>query len=263
MDLKDANDPPHLQAITEFAVEVAQQAGTLTLGYFGATPDVTLKGDGSPVTQADRGAEQLIRERIAKAFPKHGILGEEFAEQPGAGEGRWIIDPIDGTHSFICGVPLYAVLVAFEWYEQVACGVIHLPALGQTVWAGRGLGCFCNGRRARVSEVQNLGEARVAHSGAKLMSLGGREGEFTRLIAACGSDRGWSDAYGYALVATGRADVMLDPVMKIWDIAALVPVVVEAGGTLTDWQGSPTHKGSEALATNGKLLGPVVGVLRG
>lgn len=252
-----------LQAILEFSIELAELGGACTLGTFGRPQNVTLKDDGSPVTDADRAAEQLIRDRIRQAFPHHGIVGEESGTAPGPSPGRWIIDPIDGTHSFICGVPLYAVLVAFEWSGEAVCGVIHMPALRETVWAARGLGCFHDGRRARVSEVRNLSQARVVHAGVQLMERCGRGSQFARLIGACGSDRGWSDAYGYALVATGRAEVALDPRMKIWDTAALLPVLVEAGGTLTDWNGNATHTASEALATNGKLLGPVLDVLSG
>jgi histidinol phosphatase-like enzyme (inositol monophosphatase family) len=253
-------DAQQVQSVLEFAVEAAQLAGTLTLGYFNANPRVELKADLTPVTVADRGAEELLRERIARAFPDHGILGEEFGEQLGRTPGRWILDPIDGTFSFVSGVPLYAVLVAFEWAGEVVCGVIHLPALRETVWAGRGLGCHWDGRRAHVSAVSELKEARVVHAGAQWMQECGRGREFARLIAASGKDRGWCDAYGYALVATGRAEIALDPAMKIWDTAALLPVLAEAGGTLTDWKGNSTHQAPEALGTNGKLLGQVLEV---
>ncbi len=255
-------DPENLREIVEFAVEAAQLAGTYTLGYFNAQPPIELKADYTPVTAADRGAEELLRQRISRAFPRHGILGEEFGEQPGQDSARWILDPIDGTYSFICGVPLYAVLVGFEWEGEVVCGVIHLPALAETLWAARGLGCYWNGRRARVSEVTDLAEARVVHAGAQWMQQCGRGREFARLAEAVHLDRGWCDAYGYALVATGRAEISLDPAMKIWDTAALLPVVTEAGGTLTDWQGNPTHTAPDALATNGKLLAPLLDLWR-
>jgi histidinol-phosphatase len=255
-------DAKELAELTEFAVEAAQLAGTLTLGHFNAHPAVELKADNSPVTAADRGAEELLRQRIARAFPRHGILGEEFGEEVGQDPGRWILDPIDGTYSFVCGVPLYAVLVAFEWQKEVVCGVIHLPALSETLWAARGLGCFWNGRRARVSDVAELREARVVHAGAQWMEACGRGREASRLLRACHKDRGWCDAYGYALVATGRAEISLDPAMQIWDTAALLPVVTEAGGTLTDWQGNPTHTAPEALATNGRLLAPLLDLWR-
>lgn len=256
-------DPRELQNILEFAVESAQLAGRLTLGYFNAGTPAELKADNTPVTMADRGAEELLRERIAAAFPTHGILGEEFGELPGHSPARWILDPIDGTQSFISGVPLYSVLVGLEWAGEMVVGVIHLPALDETVYAARGLGCWWNRRPARVSDVTDLARARLVVTSTKLMAAHGRAAAFERLRSACYTDRGWSDAYGYALLATGRTEVVLDPVMSIWDNAALLPIVTEAGGTFTDWTGQTTHRAGEALATNGHLYDAVLRELRG
>ena len=249
--------------VLEFAVEAAQLAGTFTLGFFNANPPVELKADRSPVTAADRGAEELLRKRIEHAFPTHGIVGEEHGTKVGTEPGRWILDPIDGTYSFICGVPLFAVLVGFEWDGEMVAGVIHMPALSETVYAARGLGCWWNGRRARTSTVSTLAEARLVYGGARWLQQCNRGPELQRLLDACHKDRGWCDAYGYALVATGRAEISLDPVMNLWDTAALLPVVTEAGGRLTDWQGTPTHTAPEALATNGILHDQVLATLRG
>jgi histidinol-phosphatase len=246
-----------------FAVESAQLAGAHTLGFFQANTPTELKADRTPVTAADRGAEERLRERITATYPDHGILGEEFGEQPGQGPGRWILDPVDGTQSFVCGVPLFAVLVAFEWEGAVEVGVIHLPALGETVYAAKGLGCWWNGRRARVSEVDRLADARVCCTSLKMIEREGRRAGYERLLAACGTDRGWSDAYMYALLATGRVDVALDPIMSIWDTAALLPVVTEAGGRLTDWSGVVDHRRPEVVATNGRLHDEVLGILGG
>lgn len=251
-----------LQGILDFAVESAHLAGVLTLGYFGGGVRHEMKADNTPVTVADRGAEELLRKRIEAAFPEHGILGEEMGEKRGRVPARWILDPIDGTMSFISGVPLYSVLIGFEWEGEVLAGVIHLPALGETVYAGRGLGCRWNGRPARVSEVSDLGQARLVATSAKLMYKHGRGAIYERLRDACYVDRGWSDAYAYALLATGRAEIVLDPIMSIWDTAAVVPVVTEAGGTLTDWAGHPTHTAPEAVATNGRLFEQVMAEVR-
>lgn len=255
--------PPPLSRILEFAVESAQLAGAYTLGYFNAGTPHEMKADHTPVTQADRGAEQRLRDRIERAFPRHAILGEEFGEKPGRQPGRWILDPIDGTYSFISGVPLYSVLVGFEWHGEMLVGVIHLPALGETLYAARGLGAWWNGRRARVSDVSDLSDARLVSTGTKNMVRHGRAAAFERLRDRCYADRSWSDAYAYALVATGRAEIALDPIMSIWDTAALLPVVVEAGGTFTDWEGATTHTAPNSIATNGRLLEPVLRVLRG
>ncbi len=255
--------PRELQSILDFAIESAQLAGRLTLRYFNADTPAEMKADNTPITIADREAEELLRRRIADAFPTHGILGEEFGESPGCSPARWILDPIDGTQSFISGVPLYSVLVGLEWEGEMVVGVIHLPALGETVHAARGLGCRWNGRPARVSGVTDLARARLVVTSTKLMAAHGRAAAFERLRAACYTDRGWSDAYGYALLATGRAEVVLDPVMSIWDNAALLPIVTEAGGTFTDWTGQTTHRAREALATNGHLYDAVLRELRG
>jgi histidinol phosphatase-like enzyme (inositol monophosphatase family) len=258
-----ALDEKMLRSVLDFAVDAAREAGTLTLRHFQNNVPIELKADRTPVTVADRGAEELLRARIERAFPTHGILGEEHGEKAGSEPARWILDPIDGTFSFVCGVPLYAVLVAFEWEGEAVAGVIHMPALAEMVSAARGLGCTWNGRPARVSDTASLSEARLVYASAKWSAENGRGAEFSRLLAACGKDRGWCDAYGYALVATGRAEIAIDPVMAIWDTAALLPVLTEAGGTLTDWNGVSTHKAPEAIATNGRLLEPVLKTLRG
>lgn len=254
-------DEPNLHEVLEFAVEAAQLAGAVTLGYFNANTPFELKADRSPVTAADRGAEQLLRARIQAAFPEHGILGEEFGEQPGGAAGRWILDPIDGTFSFLSGVPLYSVLVGFEWRGEMLAGVMHFPALHETLYAARGLGCWCNGRRARVSDVSDLAAARLSVTSTKLFEQSGTTAALARLQTACLTDRGWADAYGYACLATGRVDIVVDPVMQIWDNAALLPIVTEAGGTFTDWTGRQTHTASAVVGTNGRLLNPVLRLL--
>lgn len=252
-----------LSSLLEFAVAQARRAGALTLEYFHGTTPVERKADRSPVTAADRGAEALLREAIVAAYPAHGILGEEFGEQPGREPGRWILDPLDGTQSFISGVPLFAVLVGFEWRGAMLAGVIHLPALDETVWAASGQGCWWNGRRARVSGVGELAAARVLTNSANLLEQHGRAAAYERLRRRAAVDRGSYDAYGYVLVATGRAEVVVDPVMNIWDNAALLPVVVEAGGSFTDWDGRATHASPHAVATNGALFAATMAALQG
>jgi histidinol-phosphatase len=257
-----AVDGRELRDILDFAVDAAQMAGTFTLEHFdGATP-FDVKPDNTPVTAADRAAEERLRKRIAAVFPDDGIVGEEFGEQRGTSPARWILDPIDGTVSFVSGVPLYSVLVGYEWNGEMAAGVIHLPALRETICAARGLGCRWNGRPARVSVVSDLARARLVLTSAKLFCQHGRGAAYERLRAACCVDRGWSDAYGYALLATGRAEIVLDPVVSIWDTAALLPIVTEAGGTLTDWSGRTTHTAPAVIATNGALFTAVMEKVR-
>lgn len=256
-----------LQQMIEFAVESAQLAGAVTLGCFNADTPAEIKADRTPVTAADRAAEQLLRQRIERFYPGHGILGEEFGEKPIAdaarAPARWILDPIDGTISFLAGVPLYSVLVGLEWGGSMVAGVIHLPALGESIYAARGLGCWWNGRRARVSAEADVAAARVCCTSVNLIEKHGRLAGYERLRRACAVERGWSDAYAYALVATGRAEVALDAVMSIWDTAALYPVITEAGGRITDWRGTADHRAPEAVATNGRLHEPVLSLLNG
>lgn len=247
-------DAEYLRSVADFAVKIARKAGELTLRYFKPDTPVEHKADNTPVTIADRSAEQLLRERIARTFPTHGILGEEFGEKPGREPARWILDPIDGTFSFICGVPLYSVLIGFEWEGQMLAGVIHLPALNETLWAARGMGSWWNDKPARVSGVAELANARISTGSLKLIERHKRGAEYERLRSLASADRGWPDAYAYALLATGRVDIVLDPIMSIWDTAALAPVVTEAGGSLTDWKGVANHAAPEALGTNGHLL---------
>lgn len=247
-----------LAAIRAFAVGIAREAGAATLPHFRRGVQVETKSDDSPVTVADREAEQFLRARISERFPEHAIVGEEYGSDGRESRGRWIVDPIDGTFSFIHGVPLYSNLVAFEWDGVAVVGVINLPAIEECVHAAQGQGCIWeragDRRPACVSQVATLAEARLVTTTVKNTIAFERYDAYRRLLDACQHDRGWPDAYGYALVATGRAEIMLDPIMSLWDTAALFPVLTEAGGTLTDWRGNATHTAPEAIATNGLLL---------
>ncbi|MBC8161148.1 MAG: histidinol-phosphatase [Roseiflexaceae bacterium] len=250
-----------LESLKDFAAELAWNAGRVTLRYFQTEIATELKADESPVTVADRQSERLMRELIAARFPHHSILGEEEGEtRPGA-SFRWILDPIDGTKTFVRGVPMYAVLVGLEREGLPVVGAVNLPPLGELLVAAQGLGCSWNGRRAHVSRTSNLADALLLATDAESMERYGRGAAYRRLVAATKMQRTWGDAYGYALVATGRAEVMLDPAMSIWDCAALLPVLQEAGGTFTDWQGTPTINASEAIATNGLVLADVLRII--
>lgn len=246
----------------DFATEIARRAGAVTLRWFGTDVAVETKADRSPVSIADREAERTIREAIAERWPDDAILGEEYGTADGAGTGRrWIVDPIDGTHSFIRGVPLYGTLVALEVDADVVVGVAHFPALDETLAAARGAGCSHNGRPTRVSDCDALDDALVCYTDPTLFARAGLADAWPRVVAASGLVRGWSDCYGYALVATGRADAMLDPIMAPWDCAALKPIVEEAGGRYTDLLGAPTIYGGNAIATNGRVHDALVAVV--
>jgi histidinol-phosphatase len=249
-----------LSSYLEFAMDAAWAAGQSTLAYFQTGIDVERKTDDSPVTAADREAERLLRARITSHFPDHAILGEEFGSEGGSARFRWIIDPIDGTQSFICGVPLYGVLVGLEVDAVASVGVAYFPALGDVVAAATGHGCFWNGRRAHVSGTRALEDAAVGYSDTRMLEhrLGRGWRELQRLTRV---QRGWGDCYGHCLVATGRLDVMLDPVMNPWDCAALIPILQEAGGRFTDWTGRARSDGGDAFSTNGHLHEQVLSYL--
>lgn len=246
--------PEVLRELLEFAVDVTREAGRLTLRYFQESPEVELKADDTPVTVADRAAEELLRERIGRAFPSHGVLGEEFGEQIGSEPARWILDPIDGTFAFVSGVPLYTNLVGLEWQGEMVLGVIYAPALDEIAYGATSLGARWNDRPARVSDVATLSEARLATTSTQLLAAHGRESAYSRLRDRCQTDRGWADAYAFLLLASGRVDIVIEPITSVWDTAAPRAVVVAAGGSFTDWRGNATHLAPEALATNGNLL---------
>ncbi len=255
---------PSLDPLLQFATETAYLAGRLTLGYYqtGAQPD--FKADDTPVTVADRKAEELIRARIEKQFPQHAIVGEELGvKETAAATHRWFIDPIDGTKSFARGVPLFGVLIGLEIEGKVEVGVAYFPALNEMLAAATGLGCWWNGRRARVSPVTELARAYVVHTDVASFGKHQRRAEWERFQAATYVRAGWSDAFGYLCVATGRAEVMLDPIMSVWDCAPFPPILQEAGGYFGDWQGRVTIYGNEALATTQALLPQVLRLIEG
>jgi histidinol phosphatase-like enzyme (inositol monophosphatase family) len=245
----------------DFAIDAAWQAGQLTLSHFQTNVAVEWKSDHSPVTVADRESEQLLRRLIETRFPGHAIIGEEFGEVSTDSRHRWIIDPIDGTRSFIRGVPLYGVLVGLEIAGEMVVGVVHFPGLGETVAAARGEGCRWNGRLVHVSSVSRLDQALLAYTDCA--DFVNHEGAATweRLLAATHTQRGWGDCYGHCLVATGRAEVMVDPIMCSWDAAPLLPIMHEAGGSFSDWKGNATIYGGNAFSTNGVLFEAVREIL--
>jgi histidinol-phosphatase len=254
--------PESLRHYLDFTVETAYLAGRLTLGYFQTGLQADLKEDYTPVTIADRQAEELIRGRIERHFPHHAIVGEEYGSKEAEGAShRWFVDPIDGTKSFVHGVPLYAVLIGLEIEGVVRVGAAYFPALAEMLAAASGEGCWWNGRRACVSDVPTLDRAVVAFTDVASFAAHGRTREWERVKQATYYRAGWGDAYGYLLVATGRAEIMLDPVVSVWDCAPFPPILQQAGGFFGDWQGTPTIHAGEALATTQRLLPHVLALM--
>jgi histidinol-phosphatase len=257
-----------LEIRLSLAVAAAREAGDLTLKYYRREDlNVETKKDNTPVTMADRQAELLLRERIAAAFPDDSIFGEEYPEQPGTSGFRWILDPIDGTKSFIHGVPLYGTLIGVEFEKRSVLGVIRIPAQDECVYAAKGQGAWHllsdkPPKPAHVSTCKSMSEALFLNSEVRCFDDTGRRAAYDRLQNAARLARTWGDCYGYMMVATGRADVMVDPIMALWDAAALQPILEEAGGVFTDWQGRPTIHSGEGIATNGLLLDEVLRLVK-
>lgn len=247
--------------LLEAVAEVARLAGEVALRQFNTGVAVEWKGDGSPVTIADRSAEQAAREWIARRFPGDAILGEEYGFEGKAEGRRWLIDPIDGTKSFVAGVPLWGTLIAVVEGEEVLAGAINCAAAGELLAAAAGQGAWCNGSRCRVSAERSLGNATVLTTDDRFPDHPGRRAGWDRLTREARIVRTWGDCFGYLLVATGRADVMVDDRMNPWDSACLLPILEEAGGVLTDWRGRRTAFGGDTIATNAALDRPVREIL--
>ena len=237
--------------------ELARLTGEIALSHYRTHLDIETKGDGSPVTLADRAAETAAREWLRRYFPADGILGEEFGAERPTALRRWIIDPIDGTKSFVRGAPLWGSLVALCEGDVVLAGAASFPAVGEWIAAAPQQGCWWNGSRCAVSAVDALGGATVLTTDDRFLERPDRRAGWERVSAAASVSRTWGDCFGYLLVATGRAEAMVDPILAPWDAAALQPIIAEAGGVFTDWSGDVTAFGGSAVATNALLASDI------
>ena len=252
---------PVVPDVVAAMIRAAEAAGEVAMKYYRGGFEVTIKPDQTPVTQADREAEQAIKAILRRAYPDHGFLGEELGEE-GPKERRFIIDPIDGTKNFIRRVPIWAVLLGLEEAGEITAGVMFNPALGEMFWARRGDGAWSSDERLRVSDCERLDEATLLHSDLHLMREGGFWDPLVRLVDACRRTRGFGDYYGYGLVAGGKAEIYVETDLKPWDAAPVKILVEEAGGRLTDFAGRPTIYGGSVLATNGRLHEQTLALLR-
>jgi myo-inositol-1(or 4)-monophosphatase len=219
------------------------------------------KSDDSPVTKADREAEQMLREAIEMEYPQHGIIGEEFGTVREDARVQWILDPIDGTQSFIHGIPLYTTLIGILVDGQPVSGIIYAPAMREFCEAYHGGGTRLNGKICTVSEVDSLADASVMSGDWKFIRQYGFDVEFAQLIDQAALHRTWGDAYGHMMVATGRAEIMFDPILNTWDAAPLLTILEEAGGSFTDMQGNPIISGGNGLSCNKHLRTHVADLL--
>jgi len=249
------------QSLLDLAVELATGAGALTRKWFDrGRVDFEAKDDGSPVTDADKAAERYLREQITQAFPTDAIIGEEEANRDGTSGRTWIIDPIDGTKTFTHGVPLYGTLLSVTDEHGPAIGVIVIPALDEVIAAGRGLGATFNGRETSVNDHDDFSTSYAMTSGFEYWP---DKEELDRFVHSDLTVRTWADAYGYALVATGRCEAMVDPLVNLWDIAPMQVIIPEAGGMFTNERGEPWAPGGHGIATNGKIHDQLIATLAG
>ena len=256
----DPTAPAVDPALLDAAVAYARGAGAFTQQWFRRSDlAVHAKADGTPVTVADRGAERLLREAIGASHPDDSIVGEEEAPVEGTSGRTWYLDPIDGTKAFTHGVPLYSNLVAVFDEHGPAVGVINLPGVGQTVYAGRGLGCFLDGERCSVSTRPGLDGAYATTSGLDYWP----HDLLRRVLDSPAKLRTWGDGYGYALVATGFVDAMIDPIAELYDVAAMPVILGEAGGRFSDTDGVARATGRCGIATNGLIHDEILALLRG
>lgn len=242
-----------VEAYMQATAELAAIAGANAMSFYRQPLNVESKADGSPVTIADRSTEEIARQWIETHFPQDGILGEEFGSIRPDARTRWLIDPIDGTKSFVRRVPFWGTLIAVVEEETVLAGAAVFPAVSEALSSGLGEGCWWNGTRCAVSDVEELSRATVLTSSLHFTADPARGLAWERLSVAAGISRTWGDCFGYLLVATGRAEVMIDPVVSAWDIAAFLPAIVEAGGVFTDWSGEVSAFDCSAVATNAAL----------
>jgi histidinol-phosphatase len=242
-----------------FALHMAETAAQIIRTHFRKGIQVEVKRDLTPVTAADRGAEEALRNLMQKQTPDYGIIGEEFGNQVGKSDREWVIDPIDGTKAFIHGVPLFGTMLALLEKGRAILGVIQLPALGHVLYATQGGGAFVDGQTARVSGVSTLEESLILDGSATTMEKLGHGPAWSELRKKAKLHRGWGDCYGHFLVATGGAEVMADPIVEIWDIASLQVILPEAGGRFTSFSGEDSITQRSAISSNGRYHDLLVG----
>lgn len=249
-----------LDSVHKAAKEIAKKGGDHTLNYFNKSFDIERKSDDTPVTVADREAESLMREEINNRFPHHGIIGEEHGNENEESPVQWILDPIDGTKSFIHGVPLYTTLIGVVVDEEPVVGIIYAPVLDEFCDAAKGKGARLNGISCSVRSCNNLGKASFMSTDCYTSANFGYDQAFETLVDKTHIHRTWGDAYGHMLVATGRADLMFDPVLSIWDAAPLLTVLREAGGIFCDTKGNETIESGNGFSCSRELLPEVLEV---
>lgn len=251
----------NLEDILDAAVDIAEEASTISLSYFRQPILIETKENHTPVTVADKKTEEFIRSELIKAFPGFGILGEEFGEESPNAQYVWTVDPIDGTRSFIKGIPLFGTLIGLLEDQEPIAGIMVLPALDETYWAGRGLGTYCNGVQVHVSQTAAIENANIAVGDVYAFEDSGHRPYLNNLIDQTEILRGYTDCFGHSLVFRGAMDAMIDPVVSIWDIAPLAAIATEAGGEYYDFNGERTIRSGSFITSNSALKGQILAAI--
>ena len=243
----------HLESLLDYSLKIVRKSEDITLKYYKTKVRHKLKKNLTPVTQADLKCEKYLIKKIKEKFPKHDILAEESGFRDNYSEFKWIIDPIDGTKNFMRQYPFWGTILALEFQKEIVLGVISMPALKETIYAAKGLGCFVNDKKAKVSTVSELGKSYLIHGGLEYIVNEPYKDKFYTIAGLCNYNRGFGDCHGHSFIIKGMAELMLDPHTAPYDIAATKICVEEAGGVLTDIKGNSTVYGGNALISNGKF----------
>jgi histidinol-phosphatase len=253
----------HLENLYRFSCRIVKRSSEITLKYYkaSATPEASLKADNSPVTIADYKCEEFLLKQIKTSYPGHNIYSEESGIEEKGSEFRWFIDPIDGTRNFIRKYPFWGTLLAVEYRGKVVIGIISMPAIGQFIASKESGGCFVNGKRVKVSSISKIEKAYILYGGLNSILKKEYRENFFKLVSESFQARGFGDCHGHSFVINGSADIMIDPNVAPYDIAATKICVEEAGGKLTDIKGNDSIFGKSALITNGTLHNKVLKIL--
>jgi len=249
-----------LENFKSFAKHLSIISGEVINNYFRSVISVDSKSDQSPVTIADKKAEELMREEIMKEFPDHGIIGEEFGSHNDKAEYKWILDPIDGTKSFICGAITFGTLIALTQNDKPILGVINQPVLNEFL-IGDNVTAELNGQKVKTRQTENISDSVLLTTDHFNIGKYHNQEKFDNLAKQVKLYRNWGDCYGYYLLATGFADIMIDPIMNIWDSMALIPVVKGTGGIITDYQGNDAISGNSIIASSPVIHDEIIKLL--
>jgi histidinol phosphatase-like enzyme (inositol monophosphatase family) len=251
----------HMEDLLKFSLKIVRKSEDITQQYFNTKIKHKLKENKTPVTKADTECEKYLVKKIHSKYPGHSILAEESGIADNKSEFKWIIDPIDGTKNFMRGYPFWGTLLALEHESDVVLGVISMPALYEVIYAAKGFGCFCNDKKMKVSKTEELGKSYLIYGGIEYILNEPYKERFFTLASLCNYDRGFGDCHGHSFILKGMAEIMVDPHVEPYDIAATKICIEEAGGILTDIKGNNTIYGGNALISNGILHGELLELL--